>query len=320
MSGFMVANNDHLIRSNLWSKDIKEVLLADLMGMKFVRMLSDFPDGQTINIPSIGQMDTLDYVEGTPVRYTAMDTGNFTFSIGKYKSSATYITNKMKQDTFYMSELVGSFVPKQARAIATSMEADMFAQCNSGQTVSDPNLWNGARHRFVGSATVPAANQISLIDFAKASYALDMAYVPTQNRIAIVDPSCEYILNTLTNIVNVSNNPMWEGVITTGLTSGMRFLKNIYGFDVYISHFLPKNISETVSGTAVTNGVANLFFSAASDVVPLIGLVRQPPKVDSEYNKDLQRDEYVTTTRWGISLFRPENMVVCLTDNSQVYA
>lgn len=317
MSGFMTSNNDHLIRSALWSKDIKDVLLADLMGLKFVRMLQDFPDGSTINIPSIGQMDSLDYVEGQPVRYTAMDTGNFQFSINQYKSSATYITNQMKQDSFYMSELTSSFVPKQARALATAMEADMFAKCNAGQTGGDPNLWNSARHRFVGAG---AANTISVIDFAKANYALDKAYVPTQNRIAVVDPSCEYTLSTLTNIVNVSNNPTWEGVITSGLTSGMRFIKSIYGFDVYVSHFLPNNLSETVSGTAITNGVANLFFSGASDVVPLVGQVRQAPKVDSEYNKDLQRDEYVTTCRWGMKLFRPENMVIALTDTTQVYA
>ncbi len=317
MSGFMVANNDHLIRSSLWSKDIKEVLLADLMGLKFVRMLQDFPDGQTINIPSIGQMEALDYVEGQPVEYTAMDTGNFQFSVNQYKSSATYITNKMKQDSFYMAELTASFVPKQARAIATSMEADMFANCNSGQDANDANVINSARHRFVGGGT---GGIISITDFAKANYALDKAYVPQQNRVAIVDPSCEYTLSTLTNLVNVSSNPMWEGVITTGLTSGMRFIKSIYGFDVYVSHFLPQNIAETVSGTSVTNGVANLFFSAASDVVPLVGQVRQAPKVDSDYNKDLQRDEYVTTCRWGLKLFRPENMVVCLTDNSKVYA
>jgi HK97 family phage major capsid protein len=320
MSGFMTLNNDHLIRSSLWSSDIKTIIEADLMGTKFVRMLSDFPDGDTINIPSIGQAELADYSEGQPVRYTAMDTGNFQFSITDYKASATYISNKMKQDSFYMSELVSSFVPKQARAIAAAMEADMFSKANVGQTASDPNVINGARHRFVGGGTSPANDIVALTDFAKAKYALDKAYIPVQGRVAIVDPSVEYTLNTLTNLVNVSNNPMWEGIITSGLTSGMRFSKSIYGFDVYVSHFLPQAISETVSGNSVTNGVANLFFSAASDVVPLVGAMRQAPRVDSEYNKDLQRDEYVTTARWGIKLFRPENMVVMLTDNSQVYA
>jgi hypothetical protein len=67
-----------------------------------------------------------------------------------------------------------------------------------------------------------------------------------------------------------------------------------------------------------TNGVANLFFSAASDVLPIIGAIRQPPKVDSEYNKDLQREEYVTTCRYDFKLYRPENAVLVLTDSTAV--
>jgi|CXWL01.1.fsa_nt_gi hypothetical protein len=318
MSGFSTATNDHLIRSSVWSTEVKDVLEHDLMGLGYVRMLSDFPDGDTINIPSIGTAELQDYDEGQAVRYTAMDTGNFQFSITDYVSSATFITNKMKQDTFYLSEVESAFVPKQSRAIMARMETDMFSKANAGQTASDPNTINNARHRFVAAGT----NQvITIADFAKAAHALDMAAVPMQNRIAIVHPSVEFTLNTLTNLVNMSNNPTWDGVVTTGLkASGMRFSKSVYGFDVYVSQFLPTSISETVSATAVTNGAANLFFSAAGDVIPLIGHVRQPPKVDSSYNKDLQRDEYVTTARWGFKLYRPENMVVCLSDTSRVYS
>jgi hypothetical protein len=67
-----------------------------------------------------------------------------------------------------------------------------------------------------------------------------------------------------------------------------------------------------------TNGVANYFFSASSDVLPFVGSIRQAPKVDSEYNKDQQREEYVTTCRYGYKLFRPENLVVVLSDASQL--
>jgi hypothetical protein len=317
MAGFSTYTNDHLIRSNLWSADLKDFLEAELMGMKYVKLLTEFGDGDTINIPSIGQAEVLDYVEGQAVRYTAMDTGNFTFTITQYKSSATYITNKMKQDSYVMSQLVASFVPKQHRAIMVAIETRILDQANAGQTASDANEINGGRHRFVGSGT---NQQISIVDFAKAKFALDKANVPVAGRIAIVDPSVEYTLNTLTNLVNVSNNPTWEGIITSGMATGMRFLRNIYGFDVYISQFLPSGISETVSSVAVTNGVANLFFSTVPDVLPMVGLVRQAPKVDSEYNKDLQRDEYVTTCRYDFKLFRPENMVICLTSNAQVYA
>lgn len=315
MSGFSTNNNEHLIRSNLWSSQIKEVLEDELFATKYVDMISDFPDGDTINIPSIGQAEVLDYDEGQAIRYTAMDTGNFTFSIDKYKSSATYIYNKFKQDSFYMSRLVSSFVPKQHRAIAKAMEVDVLAIGNSGQTASSLNTINGADHRFVASGT----NEVMVpADFAKAKYALQKANVPMTNLVAIVDPSVEYHLSTLSNLTNVSNNPKWEGIVRDGMSTGMRFVMNVYGFDVYVSQNLPSSISETVDSVTVTTGVANYFFSAAPDVLPFVGSIRQAPKVDSEYNKDFQRDEYVTTCRYGFKLYRPENLVTILSDTDQV--
>jgi hypothetical protein len=204
MAGFSTNTNQHLIRSNIWSGQLKEVLEEELMGMRYVDMITDFPDGDTLNIPSIGQMEVQDFAEGQAVRYTAMDTGNFTFSINEYKSAATYITEKMKQDSFYTSRLVSSFVPKMRRALMKAIEVDVLSIGPDGQTVSDVNSINGADHRWVGSGT---NETISVTDFAKALNSLQMANVPAVNLVAIVHPSVEYALNTLTNIVNVSNNP-----------------------------------------------------------------------------------------------------------------
>lgn len=319
MAGFSYSNNEHLVRSNIWSSQLKEVFLEHLLGTNYVDWLSDFPDGDTINIPSIGQMETLDYAEGQAIRYTGMDTGNFTFTINKYKSSATFITEKMKQDSFYTSRLVSSFVPKMQRALAKTMEVDFLATGNAAQTASSLNAINGANHRFVGSGVVNSVAAMSPKDFARAKYALAMANVPQTQLIAIVHPSVGYQLETLTNLVNVSNNIHWEGVITSGLSTGMRFIKNIYGFDVWESQNLPGGITETINGlTVTTNGVSNCFFSAAADALPIVGAVRQPPKVDSEYNKDLQREEYVVTSRYDFKLFRPENYVCVLTDATAV--
>ena len=315
MSGFNTGTNEHLIRSNLWSSQIKEVLLDELFATKYVDLITDFPDGDTLNIPSIGQAEVLDYDEGQAVRYTAMDTGNFTFTINKYKSSATYITNKMKQDSFYMSRLVSSFVPKQSRAISKAMEVDVLNLGFAGQTASNLNNINGAPHRWVAAGT---NNVLVPQDFAKAKYSRQKANVPMTNLVAIVDPSVEYQLSTITNLVNLSNNPRWEGIVKDGMSTGMKYLTNIYGFDVYVSQNLPSGKSETVNSRSVTNGVANYFFSASPDVLPFVGSIRQPPKVDSEYNKDLQREEYVTTCRYGYKLYRPENLVTVLSDASQV--
>lgn len=318
MAGFTSTAPDYQVRASIYSSQLKDVLYADLMSTSYVDWLTDFPDGTTFNIPSIGQMEVDNYQEDTAIKYRAFATGNFQFSITEYLSSATYITEKDKQDSYISAQIMATFVPKAHRAIMERVETDIL-KLQSGQTASDPNTINGGDHRFVASGT---NTSVSIKDFAKALYALKKANVPQTNLIAIVDPSVEYTLNTLTNLVNVQNNPMWEGIIANGIATGMRFVKNIYGFDVYTSQFLATGVNETVvsggvSGTT-TSGVANLFFSAAGDIKPFKGAWRQMPKVDSSYNKDFQREEYVTTARYGVKLFRPENFVVCLSNTSGV--
>jgi hypothetical protein len=310
---FETGNIGHLTRSEIWSSQLKEVLEDELQATTYVNWLSEFPDGDQFTIPSIGQAQEDDYSENEAVKYRAMDTGEFTFTIDKYKSSGHYITNKAKQDGFYMNQLVSSFVPKQARAIMVGAETAIMG-LESQQTASDLNNINGAPHRFVASGT----NEVFTVnDFAKARYSLKKANVPDTNLVAIVDPSVEYTLNTLTNISNVSNNPMWEGIVSTGIATGMKFVKNVYGFDVYTSNYLA-DANETVDSVTTAAGKANLFFSAASDILPFVGAWRQMPQVDSEYNKDFQRDEYVTTARYGVKLYRPENLVCVLSDTDQV--
>jgi hypothetical protein len=308
-------NTGHLIRSEVWSSQLKEVLEDELQGQGYVNWMNEFPDGTTFTIPSIGQAQTDDYTENSSVQYRALDTGEFQFTINKYKSSGNYITNKAKQDAYYMNQLVSSFVPKQARAIMETLETDIMA-LSASQTASNANSINGAEHRFVGTGTNEV---IAVADFAKARFALKKANVPDRNLIAIVDPSVEYTMNTLSNITNVSNNPRWEGIITSGIASGMSFLANIYGFDVYTSNYLA-DANEQIGGTGPTTaaGKANMFFSADSTVLPFVGAWRQMPQVDSEYNKDKQREEYVTTARYGVALYRPENLVCVLTDTDQV--
>jgi hypothetical protein len=315
MAGFLTSNTDHLTRGDVWTAEMKDIYYADLMAQKYVRML-DFPDGDTMHIPSLGQFQVSDYVEGQAVKYNAMDTGDFEFSVNKYKQTGTYISRKAQQDLFYASQLVSSFVPKQMRAIAEQMETDVLAVGPNAQTPSDTNAINGAAHRWIGSGT---NETIDVKDFALALNSLQMANVPMTNLVAIVHPSVEYKLNTLTNIVNVSNNPMWEGIVTSGFRTGMRFIKNIYGFDVYVSMFLKTGLTDTIGGRTAGAGVANLFFHASNGTEsPFVGAVRQAPKVDSKFNMDYQRDEYVVTCRYDYAVFRPEGYVTVITDTDQV--
>lgn len=310
----MTSNTEHLIRSELWSTQLKELFEDQLFALRYIDWLDGFPDGDMFHIPSIGQAEVQKYEEGQAVTYSQLPTGDFTFRITEYNQSGHAITNKMKQDSFYMSQLVSSFVPKQHRALMKVMEVDALRIGVDRQTASNQNLINGVEHRWVGTGI---SDSISIEDFARARYALQMANVPLTNLVAIVDPSVEFKINTQSNLVNLmSPNPAWQPIVNEGVGTGMQFKMNIYGFDVYVSQNLKRIPSETINGRAVSNGVANIFFSAAPEATPLVGAVRQPPKVDSEYNKDLQREEYVTTVRYGLDLYRPENFVTVLTDTT----
>lgn len=315
---FSTQTTEHLIRSNLWSSKLKEVFLEDLVAMKWIDMVEDFPDGDQINIPSIGQAEVSDYAENRPVVYTAFDTGNFTFTISQYKQTGLYITNKMKQDSFYFEQLAAKFVPNMYRALAKQLEVDALKVGPDNQTASNPNTINGAHHRFVSTQT----NEVMGIkEFALAKYALEMANAPMTNLVAIVDPSVEYALKLQSNLVALDNNPHWEGIMRDDLITGSKFSFSILGWDVYTSQNLKKGVNETISGPDSSTsgaGVANLFFSAAPDARPFIGLIREQPHVDSEYNKDYQREEYVATCRYGFGLWRPESLVVVITDTDQV--
>lgn len=323
--GMTTTNSTLLTRQEVWSTELKEVLQDVLNAQGYVRWLSEFPDGNTFTIPSVGESTVRDYSENTPVVYDSLDTGEFQLTITEYKSAGHYITEKNRQDAFYAAELEASFVPKQSRALMESLETDIFALgaagASGGQTAADLNNINGAPHRFVASGT----NEVFTVnDFAKARYSLKKANVPDANLIAIVDPSVEYTINTLTNLTNVSNNPRWEGIVESGIASGMSFVRNIYGFDVYVSNYLAdsgasQDGAETIDSVTTAAGKCNLFFSASDQrILPFIGAWRQMPKVDAEYNKDLQREEYVTTARYGLKVYRPENLVVVLSDTDQV--
>ena len=312
------ANSTLLTRTEVWSSELKDILRDEMMAQNYVRMLDGFPDGDTFHIPSIGQAQVDNYAEDSAVNYRPLDTGEFTFSVDKYLSSASYMTKKAEQDTFYANELMSRFVPEQERAIMEHFETTTMAAPEAGVAANSQEAIDGVYHRMAGGNS----GVIELADFAYARYALKKANVPDQNMVAIVDPSVEFILNTLTNVVNVSNNPMFEGLVRDGIATGMRFVANVYGFDVYTSNYLtdvadsalPERDGSTTKDYSTTNGKANLFFSASQTVNPFVGAWRQMPEVDYEYNKDFQRHEFVTTARYGVKLYRPENMVVVASD------
>jgi hypothetical protein len=301
--------NENLVRAELWSAELKDVLQEQLMGTRYVRMLNGFPDGNQFTIPSVGELPMRETAELTPVVYDAMDTGEFNFTIDRYVESATYITDKAKQDSYYAQQLIGMFPTKMRRALDENLETSVFSLANT-QTANNLNTINGAAHRFVASGT--SNTTLSLDDFAKAKFALDKAQAGG-SRVAIIDPSQEYVFNQLVGAQAFINNPQFGGIVNGGFVNevtGMRFVKNIFGFDVYVSNFLATPTDTTINSVSVpASPVTNVFMSVGGDLTPFVGAYRQMPRVEYERNKDLRRDEYVMNARFGLKLYRPECLV-----------
>ena len=108
---------------------------------------------------------------------------------------------------------------------------------------------------------------------------------------------------------------MFEGIVTEGFARDHKFVRNIFGWDIYTSNFLTAVASETVDSVTVTGGVANVFMSVMDDhTKPIMRAWRQMPKAEGGRNKDLKRDEFDVTARFGLGAQRVDTLGILLTD------
>ncbi|MBL4795790.1 MAG: hypothetical protein JKY50_00090 [Oleispira sp.] len=313
MSGETTGNNGVLIDNDIQSSFIKQVLMDDFFASQWVDWLNEFSAGSsTFRIPSISEGVTDDYTEESAIKFRPLDKGEFTMVIDKHKTSGHYITDIAQEDLLYASQLVAAIAPAESRAIAKTLERDILA-LQQGQTAANTNLINGNKHRFVATGS---SNVMAPTDFARAKLSLKTANASDQNLIAIVDPSVAFTLETSTNLVNVSNNRMWEGVIADGMTNGMRFVKNVYGFDVWTSNYVDTIGTETLETVTADGFAANLFFSADGENGPFKGAVARQPRFLSWRDEDREITKYNTSMRYGLSLYRPESLVVIPSNKS----
>jgi len=315
MSGNNTGNTQSLIRSELWQAQLEEILHEQLLGMPMVRQL-DFPDGSAFTMPSIGTALVRDLPEGAEVTFDALDTGEVTITMNDPVVAANSVSKILMEDSMWRNDIMATIPVEQAAAIMERFETDVLALANQQFAgTSNANAINGVDHRRVASGT---NETMAPADFAFAGYSLKKAKIPNQNLVAIVDPSVAYALETSTNLVNVSNNPRWEGIIETGMANNMRFVKNVYGFDVFESNLLP-TANETIGARTTTSGKANIFMSMARDsILPFVLAWRRQPVLETEDSLVRQETQVATTARWGTGLVRDENLVVILSDDDQV--
>lgn len=320
---FLTNNSTEAIRQELYASTVQERLSRWLIGRPlFNNLTSQFPDGDELEITQIGQRVLRNYTENSDIDFTNVDLSRIQLAVTDYVQDGWFMTDQMFQDSHQANAIWAKSVADSAEAYMQRMEQDALATANQ-QTLSDPNTINGEDHRFVATGSqsgTPSSSDraLSIQDFISMKLAFDRARVPTQNRVAIIDPKQESVINQLVDITAVTSgsqfNYDFQGLVQEGFGSELGFNRNIMGFNIMLSHELPRVGSETVSSVTVDDGVANIFMSMASaDTMPFMGVIRQPFTPEPYRNVHKKRDEWTATARHGFAIQRPETLGVILT-------
>jgi len=301
------SNTSAFIEAQQYSDFILGNLYDGLLPGTFYRDVSDFGNGTTLNIKTVGAVTLQDVAEEQEINSSAIDTGTVTLSITDYAGDAWHITDELREDGSQVDQLHAMRAMETLRAIQEFHETKFLAACNAAQTNANANTINGFGHRLV-SAEV--GNVATFDHFRVMKLAFDKAKVPQGGRIAIVDPVVEASLNGATNIVNVSNNPMFEGIVTSGFAQNHKFVKNIFGFDVYTSNYLHAG-SVGDGTTTVANGVANVFMCVADDSCrPVMHAWRRMPKVEGWRDQPMRSDRFQMSARFGFGAQRVDTLAI----------
>lgn len=312
----ITTNTQAFIEAQQYSQFILRTLPTILLPDLFYRDVSDFPGGTTLNIKTIGTATLQEVEEDTPIIYNPIETDNVTLSITDYVGDGWYVSDILRQDGAQVETLMAARAQEATRAIQQRFETRFLAATYAAQTAADPNTINSFAHRRRGLGTNWTMDEDNLIEMGLA---FTKANVPLMGRIAIVDP---VVAATFQKKLVISSGlrrePVFQSILETGFAREHQFVMSLHGWDIWVSNLLPSVAAATSvdgSASASTTCVANLFMCIADDnCKPMMNAWRQQPKVETERNKDRQRDEFITTARWGVGAQRVDTLGVVVTD------
>ena len=313
----LTSNTRSFIESEQFSSFILLNLHDGLLGETFYRNVADFGSGETLYIKTVGSVTLQEASEDTPLVYSPIETNEITFAITEYIGDAYYVTDDLREDGTDIQRLMAERAAESTRAIQEKFETDFLKTgaayyATGGAGAGSPNLINGFAH------LIPSAggnNAFTLTQLIQARLAFDKGNVPGEGRVFICDSVVDATLNGLVTITH-DVSPFGQQILTDGMARGQRFVMNLYGFDIMTSNRL--HVANYSDGTtSITDGVGNLCMCILDDQTkPIMGAWRQMPNVEGERNKDLRRDEFAVSSRFGFGRQRPESLGVILTSDS----
>jgi hypothetical protein len=320
-------NTSAFIEAQQYSKFILENLHDYLLPGGMWRDVSDFGSGTTLNIKTVGAVTLQDAQEDVALNFTNIDTGTITMSITDYIGDAWKVTDDLREDGSQIETLMAMRAQESTRAFGEFHETKFLSVANLAQTNANVNLVNGRPHRWVAGGSGATDRIIDMADFVAMKLAFDKANVPAAGRIAIVDPIVEASINSLVTSANaIAYNPMWEGIITGGFAQNHKFVKNIMGFDIWTSNYLPTKTAQealNASGyglandTAEVGDVANIFMCISDDQTkPIMHAWRRQPKTEGWRSEEERADKFQVTSRFGFGAQRNDTLGVIFTTST----
>lgn len=307
------ANSSAFIETQQYSTMILTNLHDGLLPGQFYRNVTDFNSGSILNIKTVGSVTVQDVAEDVAVDYTPIESGTIQMTIKEHVGDAWYVTDELKEDGAQIEQLMTARSMESSRALKEVFES-RFLKAASLALLGTPGTVNGFNHVLVGSG---ANNTIEIADFLKMKVAFDKANVPLGGRVAIVDPlTAASIASKVTLVSDISQ--FAANILLNGFDRDHEYVATVHGFHVYTSNRLHKG-SLSDGTTTVAAGVANIFMSIADDnSKPMMAAWRRMPSIETERNKDLRRQEFVTTCRYGFGVQRLDTLGLIIT-NALVY-
>lgn len=323
----LTENTTAFIEAQQYSQFILDNLHDYLLPEGMYRDVTDFGSGTTLNIKTVGTVTLQDAAEDTPLNFTNIDTGTITLGITDYIGDAWKVTDDLREDGSQVDTLMAMRAMESTRSLGENHETRFLGTANAGQTAADLNLVNNRPHRWIAGGDAATTRNIVLADFVSMKLAFDKANAPAGGRIAIVDPIVEATLNTLISQTSVVNNtPQFQGVLNEGFARDHRFVRNIMGWDIYTSNFLPSlTAAEAINGaayslandTAEIGDKANIFMCVADDSCkPVMHAWRRAPQTEGWRDQEERADKYQVTSRFGFGVQRADTLGVILTDSA----
>jgi hypothetical protein len=319
------SSNPAFIEATQYSTFILQNLHDGLLPNTLYRNVTDFPNGTTLNIKTIGSATIQEITEDEDITYNPIESGNIQLQISDYIGDGFYVTDIMRQDGAQVEQLLSMRASEGTRAIQETFESRFLATLDASQTQGASNSVNGFAHRFIGTGgTNQVMTEADLIDMRLA---FNKANVPMNGRIALVDPIVAATFSKtiqLTSSAGIgSSGPLFQQLVKDGFDKDHQFVTDIHGWQIWTSNRLPTQAAGfDVNGSTMTRAsVANIFMCVADDQCkPGMVAWRQTPSTETDRDISKGRDEFVTKTRWGDGVQRQDTLGVIYVDSALTVA